>query len=359
LSWCYSLHRYPYLSFFSLVSLLMNLFCLGLNHETAPLEVREKFSIPMEHLGQRSYQLTTLDGVREAVVISTCNRMEVYVAAEDDKLSDAESSVKKNLGFEVNDTAHFYNCRSVEAMKHLCRVVSGLDSMVLGETEIFGQVKKAYQYALEATATGGVLNKVFQKSFGVGKKVRTETTIQNGQTSVGSVALDLAEKIFSDLKDSTVMVIGAGEMSRITVQSMVLRGVKKVYVTNRSHDKAVALANEVGGEAVRFNDWSKVLATVDVVISSTGSTEPVVRASDIEAVRKKRKYRPLFMIDIAVPRDIEHGVGEIEEVYLYDLDTLQKQVDEGHARRKAQVRECEKIIDAEVLKITNQQNNHV
>ncbi len=336
----------------------MNLFCLGLNHETAPVEVREKFSIPMENLGQRSHQLTTLDGVNEAVVISTCNRMEVYVATDDENLTDAELRVKQNLGFDPDDGAHFYECQSDEAMKHLCRVVSGLDSMVLGETEIFGQVKKAYQYALEATATGGVLNKVFQKSFGVGKRVRTETMIQNGQSSVGSVALDLAEKIFSDLKNSIVMVIGAGEMSRITVQSMVLRGVKKVYVTNRSYDKAEALADEVGGEAVRFDDWSKVLATVDVVISSTGASEPVVRVSDIEAVRKQRKYRPLFMIDIAVPRDIEQAVGEIDEVYLYDLDTLQKQVDESHARRQAQVDECEKIIESEVQKITNQQKYH-
>jgi glutamyl-tRNA reductase len=336
----------------------MNLYCLGLNHETAPVEIREKFSIPVEHLGERSHQLTKLNGVNEAVVISTCNRMEIYVATEDDDPKNAEISVKQNLGFHGDDESHFYECQSDEAIKHLCRVVSGLDSMVIGETEIFGQVKKAYQYALEATATGRLLNKIFQKSFGVGKKVRTETMIQNGQTSVGSVALDLAEKIFSDLKESTVLVIGAGEMSRITVQSMVLRGVKKVYVTNRSYDKAVALADEVGGEAVRFDDWAKVLATVDVVISSTGATEPVVLASDIEAVRKHRKYRPLFMIDIAVPRDIEHAVGEIEEVYLYDLDALQQQVDEGHARRRAQVSECEKIIECEVKKITMQQRNH-
>lgn len=336
----------------------MNLFCLGLNHETAPVEIREKFSVPMEDLGQRSQQLTQLNGVSEAVVISTCNRTEIYVATEDEMLRDAEFSVKANFGFQGDDESHFYACHSVEAMKHLCRVVSGLDSMVLGETEIFGQVKKSYQYALEAAATGGVLNKVFQKSFGVGKRVRTETMIQNGQTSVGSVALDLAEKIFSDLRDSTVLVIGAGEMSRITVQSMVLRGVKKVYVTNRSFEKAEALALEVGGEAVRFDDWARVLAKVDVVISSTGSTEPVVRVADIESVRKQRKYRPLFMIDIAMPRDIEHAVGDIEEVYLYDLDALQKQVDEGHARRKAQVSECEKIIDCEVQKITNQERNH-
>ena len=331
----------------------MDLFCIGLNHETAPVEVREKFSVPMEMLGEKSLSLTQLDGVTEAVVVSTCNRMEVYVAAS--CLESAEKSVKANLGC-ADDAEHFYQCKSNQAVTHLCKVVSGLDSMVLGETEIFGQVKKGYQSALEASATGGVLNKLFQKSFGIGKKVRTQTSIQNGQTSVGSVALDLAEKIFSNLKRVKVMVIGAGEMSRITVQSMVLRGVEKVIVTNRSYDKAKALADEVGGEAVPFNEWDKVLAEVDVVISSTGATEPVVQRHHIEAVRKKRKYRPLFMIDIAVPRDIAHDVGEIEEVYLYDLDTLQSQAAEGMAQREAQVRECEQIIDQEVVKfIENQQ----
>ncbi len=334
----------------------MKLFCLGLNHETAPVEVREKFAVPMEQLGGKSHDLTQLAGVSEAVVISTCNRMEVYVASDGESIDVAEANVKQSLGIEHDE--HFYECKSAAAMRHLCKVVSGLDSMVLGETEIFGQVKKAYQYALEAAATGGVLNKVFQKSFGVGKKVRTQTMIQNGQTSVGSVALDLAEKVFSDLKNCKVMVIGAGEMSRITVQSMVLRGVKKVYVTNRSYDKAEALAEDVGGEAVRFDDWSKVLADVDVVISSTGATEPVVKVADIESVRKKRKYRPLFMIDIAVPRDIEHDVGEIDEVYLYDLDTLQRQVEDGKAMREAQVQQCEKIIDAEVEEILHQTTNN-
>lgn len=327
----------------------MNLFCLGLNHETAPVEVRERFAVPIELLGKRSQDLTLLDGVSEAVVISTCNRMEVYVASQDEKLDLAETNLKRSLG--VADGEYFYECKSDDAMKHLCKVVSGLDSMVLGETEIFGQVKKAYQSALECSATGGMLNRVFQKSFGVGKKVRTETLIHSGQTSVGSVALDLAEKIFDDLKYCTVMVIGAGEMSRATVHSMILRGVKKVYVTNRSFENAQALADEVGGEAVPFDDWDKVLSEVDVVISSTGASEPVVRAEHIESVRKKRKYRPLFMIDIAMPRDIDPGVGEIEEVYLYDLDTLQKQVSASVAKREAQVLECEVIIDREVGEI--------
>ena len=333
----------------------MNLICLGLNHESAPVEVREKFSIPMEQLGEKSHELTELSAVDEAVVVSTCNRTEVYVATHGENLLQIEQELKENLGF---DASYFYEFKAKEAIRHLCRVVSGLDSMVLGETEIFGQVKKAYQYAHEAAATGGILNKLFQRSFGIGKRVRTETTIQSGQTSVGSVALDLAEKIFDDLKNSTVMVIGAGEMSRITVQSMILRGVKKVIVTNRSFDKAEALADEVGGESVRFDEWAKVLPEVDVIISSTGATEPVLVASDIESVRKKRKYRPLFLIDIAMPRDIDNAVGEIEEVYLYDLDTLQKQVEAGQAKRQQQVSECEEIIGAEVEKMTNQQRNY-
>ncbi len=334
----------------------MDLICIGLNHETAPVEVREKFAVPMEQLGLKSHELIELAGITEAVVISTCNRMEVYVAS--DSVEQAEISLKQKLNYG-SDGEHFYEFKSRDALQHLCKVVSGLDSMVLGETEIFGQVKKAYQFALGASATGGILNKVFQKSFGVGKKVRTQTMIQNGQTSVGSVALDLAEKIFSDLKNSKVMVIGAGEMSRITMQSMVLRGVKKVYVTNRSFDKAESLANKVGGEAVRFDDWNKVLSEVDVVISSTGSSEPVVTKSQIETVRSKRKYRPLFIIDIAVPRDIEHEVGDIEEVYLYDLDTLQQQVQQGVAKRKAQIMACEKIITKEVdsmVQITSNNN---
>ena len=333
----------------------MDLFCIGLNHETAPVEVREKFSVPAEILGEKSLTLTQLDGITEAVVISTCNRMEVYVAAS--CLESAEKSVKENLGCGA-DAEHFYERKSENAVTHLCKVVSGLDSMVLGETEIFGQVKKGYQSALEASATGGVLNKVFQKSFSVGKKVRTQTTIQNGQTSVGSVALDLAEKIFNNLKHIKVMVIGAGEMSRITVLSMVQRGVKEVIVTNRSFEKAQLLADEVGGKAVPFDDWDKTLAEVDVVISSTGATEPVVMRHHIEAVRKKRKYRPLFMIDIAMPRDIDHEVGEIEEVYLYDLDTLQSQATEGMALREAQVRECEKNIEKEVKKIIENQKKY-
>ena len=244
---------------------------------------------------------------------------------------------------------HLYEKQQLEAARHLCRVVSGIDSMVLGETEIFGQVKKAYQAALERGSTARSLNQLFQKAFGVGKKVRTNTSIQQGQTSVGSVAVDLAEKIFGHLRDSKVMVIGAGEISRMTAQSLLSRGARSIFVTNRSYERAEELANELNGESVRFDQWHEVLQEVDVVISSTGAPHAVMKREHVEAVRRKRRYRPLFAIDIAVPRDIEVEVGDIEEVYLYDIDALKEIAMEGKGQRADQIKLCERIIDQELI----------
>jgi glutamyl-tRNA reductase len=223
--------------------------------------------------------------------------------------------------------------------------------MLLGETEIFGQVKQAYQAAHSAGTTGAILNKLFQKVFSIGKKVRTQTSIQEGSTSIGNVAVELAEKIFGHLKNSEVMVLGAGEMSRLTAQALVSRGAKSIIVANRTHEHAVELAQEMGGRAVYFDDWMNELKKVDVVISSTGAPHTIIHRHEVESLRRARKYRPLFMIDIAVPRDIEHSVGEIEEVYLYDIDALEQLADEAKLRRVNQTIECEKIIEEELLKI--------
>jgi glutamyl-tRNA reductase len=294
-----------------------------------------------------------MTGVSESVVISTCNRTEFYLVGPDARVAFERLEAHLADTIEVHHIAkpHFYRMEKSAAVRHLCRVVSGLDSMMLGETEIFGQVKHAYQEALDAGSTATVLNKLFQRAFGVGKKVRTETTIQIGSTSVGNVAVDLAEKIFGHLKDSQVMILGAGEMSRITAQSLVSRGARSIFVSNRSYDRAVELANDMGGQAVRFDDWQSVLERVDIVISSTGSPHAIVHRADVEKARRARKFRPLFFIDIAVPRDIDPAVGEIEEVYLYDIDTLEQLAQEARSRRQQQIEDCERIIDAELAKM--------
>lgn len=316
------------------------------------MEVREQFAVTAPQQGEVSKEIAQLEGVEEAVVLSTCNRMEVYLVVEN--VEQADDFVKHHLaGQKVSRELdqHFYTKEDTHAVCHLCNVVSGINSMVIGETEIFGQVKEAYRQAHAKEATGGILNKLFQKSFSVGKKVRNQTQIQIGQTSVGSVAVDLAEKIFGHLKNSQVMVVGAGEMSRTTAQSLRSRGAKSIIVANRSHERAVDLANELKGEAVKFDEFDKVLAKVDVVVSSTGAPHTVILPEHVEAVRKKRKYRPIFFIDIAVPRDIDPKVGEIEEVYLYDLDSLQQLAEEGKSKRQEQVDYCIEIIETEVEKI--------
>ena len=329
----------------------MELLCLGLNHKTAPVEVRERFAVGANKLGAASRDLLDLDGVAEGLVISTCNRTEYYLAVGDAARASKDLTIRLANIAGTDASAHFYRIERADAAHHLCRVVSGLDSMMLGETEIFGQVKQAYQSALEAGATGGVLNRLFQRAFTIGKKVRTNTSIQEGSTSVGNVAVDLAEKIFGHLKDSEVMILGAGEMSRLTAQSLVSRGARSIIVSNRTYDRAVELAADMGGRAVRFDAWQEILERVDVVISSTGSPHAVVRPEHVEKVRRARKFRPLFLIDIAVPRDIDPAVGEIEEVYLYDIDTLEQLAVEARQRRQEQIAECERIIGFELTKL--------
>lgn len=325
----------------------MELVCVGLNHRTAPVEVRERFSVAAGDLGGVSRDLVNLPGIEEGVVVSTCNRTEFYLAAPSGE--EAVKVLLEKLGDDRPE--HWYARRKLEAARHLCRVASGLDSMVLGETEIFGQLKDAYRAALDAGATGGALNRLFQRGFGVGKKIRTLTKIQEGATSVAGAAVELAEKIFGRLKGSRVIVIGAGEMSRQTAQALVSRGASSVFVTNRSFERAEELAKDMGGRAVKFDEWQSVLAGVDVVISSTGAPHHVVRPFHVEAVRRVRKFRPLFLIDIAVPRDIDPAVGEIEEVYLYDIDALEQQAAEARRRREAQIEECERMIDEELQKL--------
>lgn len=325
----------------------MELVCLGLNHKSAPVEIRERFAVLDSHLGERASELKGLPGIAESVVVSTCNRTEFYLAGESGE--EAIRSLRESIGHDAKD--HWYEKHRLDAATHLCEVASGLDSMVLGETEIFGQIKDAYRKALEAGTTSGVLNRLFQRAFWVGKKIRTETAIQEGATSVAGSAVELAEKIFGKLKGCRVIVIGAGEMSRQTAQALVSRGASTVFVTNRSFDRAEELASDMGGRAVHFDEWQGVLAGVDVVISSTSAPHAVVMPFHVEAVRRVRKFRPLFLIDIAVPRDIDPAVGEFEEVYLYDIDTLEQLASEARTRRKQQIADCKRMIADELAQL--------
>lgn len=327
--------------------------CLGLNYRTAPVEIREKFVVPDHRVEEEGGSLREIPGLEGCVFLSTCNRMEIYVSMSRESSREVVANwLLSRHGMPGEMADHFYYKEAGDAAGHLCRVLSGLDSMVLGETEILGQVKKAYSLALAAGLTDGYLNKLFQKAFSIGKKVRTHTSINKGATSIGSVAVDLAGEIFGNLSDTKVMILGAGEMSRVTAQSLQSRGASGIFVANRTYDRAVELAGQMGGEAIRYDQWAEYLKKVDIVVASTAAPHYIVSPEDILPLRAARKYRPLFFIDISVPRNVDPLVGDIDEVYLYDIDTLSALADEARTRRTQAIRDCESIIEQELSLMT-------
>lgn len=323
----------------------MSIFCLGVNHKTAPVEIRERLAIAEKAVPEHLSEIRRIGPIEEAVVLSTCNRVEIYGSASDP--GDALEKLVDYLvdHFEVeHGEVEFYRHEAEQAANHLFEVASGLDSMVLGETEIFGQIKKAYATAQQNGATARRMNKLFQQSFTVGKLVRSNTRIQQGSTSVGAAAVDLAEKIFGKLDGCRVMILGAGEMSRVTAQSLQSRGAKSIIVSNRSFDKAEELAKELQGKAILFDEWMNHLHKVDIVISSTAAPHAVVHKEHVEKIIDQRRGLALFLIDIAVPRDIEDEVNEITDVYLYNIDQLQRIADDGVKRREKQIEICRQVI---------------
>lgn len=323
----------------------MSIFCLGVNHKTAPVEIRERLAFSESSVPGHLDEICVIEGVEEAVVLSTCNRVEIYGGAKDPSAAlDKIASYLESHFAVAPGEVEFYRHSDEEAAHHLFEVASGLDSMVLGETEIFGQVKKAYALAQTAGTTSRQMNKLFQQSFSVGKLVRSTTSIQQGSTSIGAAAVDLAEKIFGNLGGCRVMIIGAGEMSRTTAQSLLSRGARSIIVSNRSFDKAMELATELKGEAIRFDDWATKLGEVDIVVSSTAAPHAVIHAETIRRAMERRRGHSLFLIDIAVPRDIEEEVNGIDNVYLYNIDQLQQIATEGLARRERQIAVCLRVI---------------
>jgi glutamyl-tRNA reductase len=329
----------------------MPIVVIGLNHHSCPVSVRERFAFAEARVPAALQQLRDSGVAEEAVILSTCNRVEIYGATALEA-PRAFAAFQEFLitchDYRDSLTDELYRLSEPQSVQHLFRVASGLDSMVLGETEILGQLKKAYDLALQHGHTGAWLNKAFQRAFNVAKHIRTQTNIQRGSVSVGSVAVELAEKIFSTLAGRHVLVIGAGDTSEKTARALLSRGARSILVSNRSHEKALALAGELGGRAVRFEDWTEEFANVDIVISSTSAPHYILDRARLEPLMKLRKNRPLLLIDIAVPRDIEPEVHFMANVYLYNIDDLQATADDYLKLRQAEIARCEEIIREKV-----------
>lgn len=337
----------------------MNLFCVGLSHHTANVETRERFA------GGAGAECTLRSaGCAEALVLATCNRVEVYVASEKRVSTDEIAQCLLQNG-EFNERRHssalpFYRYEAEKCIQHLFRVASGLDSMVVGETEILGQTKKAYQSARGSGAVGPCLHRLFQRAFRVAKQVRTHTEITRGSVSVGSVAVDLAQKIFGELGNCKVLVLGAGETSERTARALISRGVCDLRVSNRSNDRGQKLAQRVGGQAVPFDKWPQQCREIDILITSTSSETPLLTPTNLGPMLANRIDRPLFIIDIAVPRDVDPAVNEMEGVYLYDIDALRSVAEQSLAVRRQQIASAEAIIAEHVAdfleKVSNELN---
>jgi glutamyl-tRNA reductase len=332
----------------------LHLLLVGISHRTAPVELRERVDFQARGLQGALRALADRGSAHEAVVVSTCNRAELYVACD-----ETEPTRQDLLRFlsDYNDLPssdvmpHVYDVADLDAARHLFRVAAGLDSLVVGEPQILGQVKEAHTVATEVHTAGPVLNRLFHASFAVGKRVRTETGLGSGAVSVSYAAVALARKIFGDLSGRNVVVLGAGEMGKLTAVHMKSQDVRHITIVSRTMAHAARTAEAIGGaSAAPWTDLDAVLAASDIVITATGAANPILTKAHIETVMRPRRSRPLFIIDIAMPRDVEAAAGEIEEVFLYNIDDLQATVRENLARRASEVSRAENIVTEEVDK---------
>ena len=322
----------------------MKTFVAGLSYKTAPVELREKLAVHASRLRCYGCRLKLGGNLSEVVLVSTCNRVEIYGVTPEIN-GNVHQLFQHLSGSDIDFSPYLYFKESSEAVHHLFSVASGLDSMVVGETEITGQIKQAYQAACDAKLTGKVLNRLFQTALQTAKEIRTETGIGRGATSVGSVAVELAEKIFDrDLSDKTVMIIGAGKMGEACVRHLSKKGARSVLVSNRSFERAQALAQDFGGRAIRFDDCLTAMQEADIVVSSTGCPHTILHREEISRVMSERKNAPLVLIDIAVPRDIAADVQHVSNVYLYDVDDLEVIVRENTRLREQEFARCREII---------------
>jgi glutamyl-tRNA reductase len=319
----------------------MNLFCVGVSHHTANVATREQFAGNVT-----AESIATQAGCTEALLLATCNRVEVYAVSEKRISTDEIArclTAKRDCNVH-SDALPFYRYEDHKCVQHLFRVACGLDSMVVGESEIFGQAKKAYESARTSGAVGPYLHRLFQRAFRVAKQVRTHTEIARGAVSVGSVAVELAQRIFGNLSKCATLVLGAGETSERTARALVSRGVNDLRVSNRSPDHAHDLALAVGGRAVPFDGWAAQCREIDILLTSTASETPLLTPEILAPMLRERLDRPLFIIDIAVPRDVDPRVNEMDGVYLYDIDSIRFVAEQSLALRRQQVTAAEAII---------------
>ncbi|MCK4841336.1 MAG: glutamyl-tRNA reductase [Methylococcales bacterium] len=327
----------------------MTLLAVGINYNTAPVAIRERLAFPAEILES---SLTTLWNQREvqgAAILSTCNRTEFYCQTDNNSPDTLINWIAENKKIDVAEfSTYLYSHTDSQSIRHMFRVACGLDSMVLGEPQILGQMKTAYQAAYEAGTLGKHLGKLFQHTFSAAKKVRTDTAIGSSPVSVAFAAVQLSQQIFDSLSEQTALLIGAGETIELTARHLYQNNIGRIIIANRTYDKAHALASQFDGYAIALSELPSHLAEADIVVSSTASQLPILGKGSVESAIKKRKHKPMFMVDLAVPRDIEPEVEQLSDVYLYTVDDLQHTIDQNMDSRREAAKQAEEIIDTQV-----------
>lgn len=330
----------------------MHLIVVGLSHKTAPVEIREKLAVPESRLGEALSRLCSYPGVKEGILLSTCNRVEVYSVVEEiesgyGRIQEFLADTHLSLSSEQL-TPHLYWHTGDRAIAHLFRVAASLDSMIIGESQILGQLKDAFEVALAHKTTGVIMNKVVKKAISVAKRVRTETKISEMAVSVSYAAVELAQKIFSNLEEKTVLLVGAGEMAKLAARHLIAQGVQHVRITTRTPQHAVDLAARFGGTPVPFDQFKDEMASADIVLVSTGAAHYLIGAEDVHRAVQERMNRPMFLIDISVPRNIDPAVRHVDNAFLFDIDDLKHRVEQNRAERLQEAEKAERMVVEEV-----------
>lgn len=336
----------------------MHVLSIGLNHTTAPVEVRERAAVAAEHLDDALSDISTRTGIEEATILSTCNRTEVYCQVPEQNIEVVSDWLCDFHELRKDEVAPFlYTFPDQAAVKHAFRVAAGLDSMVIGEPQILGQMKTAFAKAHKNGNTGKVLNRLFQHTFSVAKEIRTSTSIGSHAVSVAYAAVSLSKQIFSDIAQQTVLLVGAGETIELTCRHLYAQGVRKIIVANRTVERAEGFAKEFGAEIISLHELPTRLPDADMVFSSTASTLPILGKGAFESALRQRKNKPVLVVDLAIPRDVEQEVGDLSNVYLYTVDDLQQVVSENLESRKNAAIEAEKIVEEQTLQFMHWFNN--